>query len=280
MEVEGNGNRLNFLDLTIIKQGNTLVFDWFRKPTFSGRFLNFFSHHPFTHKRGTIYSLIDRVFRLSHPEFHEKNLDLIIKILLDNGYPLHLIFNSIRNRLQPFIHSNKKITSDEKEDNSRLPFFTIPYVSCITEKFIHFFKKITFSKLAFTCYNKLNKFIKVHKDVLPVLSRSNVVYKINCSDCDASYVGQTERTLNTRVNEHKSHIRRNTTQFSVITDHKQKSKHEFDWDNVKILDVESNCNKRLISEMIHIKKQKDGLNAQTDTALLDPIYNDLFSTTS
>jgi len=36
-------NRLNFLDLNIIKQNNILIFDWFRKPTFSGRFLNFHS---------------------------------------------------------------------------------------------------------------------------------------------------------------------------------------------------------------------------------------------
>jgi len=75
--------------------------------------------------------------------------------------------------------------------------------------------------------------------------------------------------LNTRVNEHQSHIRRNSTQLSVITDHRLKSKYEFDWDNAKVLDQESNYNKRLISEMIYIKKQKHGLNAQTDTALLD-----------
>jgi len=78
--------------------------------------------------------------------------------------------------------------------------------------------------LAFSCYNKLNKFIKVHKDVLPVSLRSNVVYQINCSDCDASYVDQTKRTLNTRVNEHRSHIRRNSSQLSIITDHRLKSK--------------------------------------------------------
>jgi len=39
--------------------------------------------------------------------------------------------------------------------------------------------------LVFSYYNKLNKFIKVHKDALPLSSHSNVVYKINCLDCDA-----------------------------------------------------------------------------------------------
>jgi len=129
----------------------------------------------------------------------------------------------------------------------------------------------------YSCYNKLSKFIKVHKDVLPPSSRTNVVYRIDCLDCEASYVGQTKRTLNTRVGEHRSHVRRNSTQNSVITDHRLNFRHEFDWDNAKILDEEMNYNKRLISEMIFIKKQKHGLNAQMDTTLLDPIYNDLLS---
>jgi len=83
--------------------------------------------------------------------------------------------------------------------------------------------------------------------------------------------------LSIRVNEHRSHIRRNSTQPSVITNHRLNFKHEFDWDNARVLDNETNYNKRLISEMIYMKKQKQGLNAQTDTDLLDPIYNDLFS---
>jgi len=43
--------------------------------------------------------------------------------------------------------------------------------------------------------------------------------------------------------------------------------HTFDWDNIKILDSESNFYKRSISEMIHIKKQKNGITSQTDTEL-------------
>jgi len=36
--------------------------------------------------------------------------------------------------------------------------------------------------------------------------------------------------------------------------------HDFDWDNVKMLDQEKILNKRLISEMIFIHKQKNSLN--------------------
>jgi len=176
MEMSGEGDTLSFLDLTIIKKNNALTFDWYRK-SFSGRFLNFHSHHPFSHKRGTIYSLIDRVIQLSHPVFHKNNFDHIIGTLLDNGYPLDLIFSSIRRRLYTRSHTNR--SKDRKETEKQSPlYFTIPYVPCIANKFIQFFKKITFCKLAFSCYNKLNRFIKVHKDVLPISSLSNVVYQI------------------------------------------------------------------------------------------------------
>jgi len=85
-------------------------------------------------------------------------------------------------------------------------------------------KNIFFCKLAFSCYDQLNKFIKVHKDILPSLSRLNVVYKINCLNCDAPYVRQTKRTLNTRVVEHRNYIRRDIAQVSVITNHRLQSK--------------------------------------------------------
>jgi len=66
----------------------------------------------------------------------------------------------------------------------------------------------------------------------------NVVYKMNCKDYNASYVGQTNRLLNTQIAEHKNHINRNTTAYSIITDHRISLSHDFEWENVKILDRE------------------------------------------
>jgi len=152
----------------------------------------------------------------------------------------------------------------------------ILYVKNIGERFIHMFKNIQYFKLAFYGINKLNKFIKVFflKDPLPIYSRLNVVYRIDCAECDVLYVGQTWRLLIKKINEHRSYIRRNK-QASIITDHWLYCSHDFDWNNIQFLDEEVHISRRLISETIYIKKQKMGLNVQSDTELLDPIYDDL-----
>jgi len=48
--------------------------------------------------------------------------------------------------------------------------------------------------------------------------------------------------------------------------------HTFDWNNIKILDTESNYNKRLILEMLHIKEQMNRINSQKNTEFLDESY--------
>ena len=79
---------------------NRFVFDWYRKPTFSGRFLNFNSNHPMAQKKGTILSLVDRASLLSNFRFHTQNLTFIINILLDNDYPLTFIFDIVNQRIK------------------------------------------------------------------------------------------------------------------------------------------------------------------------------------
>ncbi|EZA49073.1 hypothetical protein X777_12782 [Ooceraea biroi] len=63
-------------------------------------------------------------------------------------------------------------------------------------------------RMAYSSLNKLQRFVKVHKDALPVSSNKDVVYRITCKDCDATYVGQTSRQLKTRTSEHISHSKK------------------------------------------------------------------------
>jgi len=107
--MEVGGSRLDFLDVTIINNNNRIEFDWFHKPTFSGRFLNFLSAHPLSQKRGTLISMIDRTLLLAHPRFHSRNLNFIIDTFISNNYPIYFIFNTINSRLKTLIKKKTNI---------------------------------------------------------------------------------------------------------------------------------------------------------------------------
>jgi len=221
-------DEINFLDVTISINENGFGFDWYRKPTFSGRFLNFNSNHPMAQKRGTILSLVDRAFLLSDFRFHTRNLTFIINILLDNDYLLSFIFDTVNQRIKNLIrnrHTTHRVLADNDGTNESVSWLTVPFIPFHTEKFKHFNKNDI--RVSFRSFNKLNKYIKVQKDICPYISKSNVVYRISCGDCDASYVGQTSRRLKTRIAEHRNHIRYNTSGRSVITEHRRQLDHEF-----------------------------------------------------
>ena len=73
-----------------------------------------------------------------------------------------------------------------------------------------------------------------YKRIFVSISKSNVVYKISCNNCDASYIGQTGRQLKTRITEYRNHIRHNTSVRSVITEHRLQYDHDFQWIRLKI----------------------------------------------
>jgi len=61
-------------------------------------------------------------------------------------------------------------------------------------------------KVVYYGVDKLRNIIKAHKDPLPNPCKKNVVHKLNCNNCEATYVSQTKRQLKTRIAEHRNHI--------------------------------------------------------------------------
>jgi len=210
---------INFLDTTIIIKNNRIIFDWYHKPTFSGRYLNYWSQHPLSQKKGTIIGLVDRIFLLSHPEFYLKNFSFIIRTLLENDYLLKLIFNTMGTRIKSLING-KTLQQNDNKDNELISnkkiWFTVLYIKSISEKFKNIING-SISRVSFYSMNKLSRFIKAQKDSLPKSSNMNIVYKINCKDCDAFYMGQTGRQLKTRISEHKNHIKKYFCSFCYGT---------------------------------------------------------------
>ncbi|EZA61386.1 hypothetical protein X777_12293, partial [Ooceraea biroi] len=113
------------------------------------------------------------------------------------------------------------------------------------------------------------------KDKLDDLKCTEVVYRINCSDCTACYIGQTKRHLKTRINEHRSDICRKVNTHSVVSEHRLNNNHDFDWSSPSILHSEKQRKKREIAEMFLIKQCKETINLQTDTDDLPEIYDNI-----
>lgn len=267
----GDNDRLNFLVVSLIVEDNRIIFDWFHKSTYSGRYLNYHSKHHITQKRAVAFTLIDRAFLLSHPTFHQKNFKFVISTLLDNGYLKNLIFNWIGERLKALINNKKTIKNDNispNNTNENNSFLTVSYIDDLE----HDYKQISTiidRRITFKGVNKLSGVIKSHKDQFPTMENNNVVYKLSCADCEATYVDQTCRLLKNRIKEHKRINFRNPT---VVNEHVLNNEHTFNWDNVEIMDKETFYYKRLISEMFHIQTQTAGINLQTDTDFLGETY--------
>lgn len=108
--------------------------------------------------------------------------------------------------------------------------------------------------------SEMKKIIVKAKDEDEKENRTNIVYKINCDNCNASYVGQTKRIGAQRIfNEHSK------KKSSVVSNHKEKYGHDFDYGDFQISDRESYYKKRLVSEMIHINMQQCSINQTEDT---------------
>ena len=96
------------------------------------------------------------------------------------------------------------------------------------------------------------------------------VYEISCKNCDFTYVGETGRSLATRLKEHRTEVEKITKKIhtratrlslisdqhkSAIADHVASTNHIIDWEDPKILHRESDKFTRWVRESIWIRRR-------------------------
>jgi len=215
--------------------------------------------------------LVDHAILLSDKQFHEENLKLVRDILKMNGYPKHIIDEQINKRCKNIAFNIANSATKVIDNNSyRL---LLPFIGKVSFDLKRILKNII--DVQFTVPKKLNMLIKKGKDQLNNSQATEVVYKLNCNNCDKVYIGQTKRHLGTRVKEHFNNIKNTSGNYSVVSNHRLLFNHDFQWDKPIILHKERNKKKREISEMFLIKKFDNNINLQKDTENLNPIYNKL-----
>lgn len=264
-----------FLYTVLIRSENGIITDWYNKPTYSGRVLNFNSQHPFSQKLNLIDNLKLRALRLSNECFHSSNLDKVKSILLQNNYPPKLLRKILNDKR--VLHTPNISKSDEN-----VTYIKLTYVKDLTERISNILKKENLG-IAQKPENTIKRFHSKLKCKIPTELMSNIVYQIPCKECDKVYVGQTGRYLKTRVTEHKrdmtnilNPIKRKENN-TALAEHTLETLHPFDFNNVKILSKQNNLKKRLMDEMICIQMKSNCVNKRADIENLNTSYYNIIS---
>ena len=240
VEQEQN-KQLPFLDIMITRDGDSLVTDVYRKPTYTGLGLNFYSFVPNLFKFNSIKTLLHRAYNMCN-DWHKFHLELerLKHYFHVNSYPSSIVEKHIKS----FITSkfvNKKIDEQTKEIKYiRLPFLghsSYHLRSKLSTLLSKNFPEFKF-KFIFVNNNTIGSLFRT-KDPMPVLLCSNVVYSFTCPDCMSRYVGSTSRNLKIRIAEHKgishrTNIRITKPSFSRIRDHALSEGHHIDEQDFEI----------------------------------------------
>ena len=127
----------------------------------------------------------------------------------------------------------------------------------------------------------LGRLLVNNKDKKDILEKSGV-YKISCADCEAVYIGQSGRSVKTRLKEHKTSILSNIKNSGMST-HCIEENHFINFNKTKLLHSENKGKRLDLLEQLEIKKSlknssthctNDQQNFQ-DTPIIDKYLSSL-----
>ena len=117
-----------------------------------------------------------------------------------------------------FIERNTYIRPNDISSNSYTTTATIPYIRGTSETIARILRPYnirTAHKPIFT----LRRLLTNVKGKDESEDRPGAFYKIHCSDCQATYIGETGRTLTTRLTEHKRATKKGDLNNNIAEDH-------------------------------------------------------------
>lgn len=213
LELEQN-NSINFLDLTITKVQGKHEFQIFRKPTHTDTVIHASSCHPWQHKMAAFNSYVHRLLTIPLSQInYKKELNILYHIAIANGYKRCIIDNLIKNKINKIITSLLYPVPEKKVNRYNS---SLIYIGTVSERVSKTLKQHDMYA-AFNTNNSLRMLCN-GKDKFDKHQKSGV-YKLDCSECSSTYIGQTGRSFNTRYKEHISAYRNNHPEKSHFAKH-------------------------------------------------------------
>ena len=191
VESESEG-KLPFLDVLLKREEDssisTLVF---RTATHTNQYLANESHHPTTHKKTVVRTLMCRAETLSSlgvSRAHEE--ERVQQSLWKNGYPATFIPR----------HSLPQPVQQSQEQTARATV-TFPYRHGLSQSSRRVLSHLAI-KVTFRPFWTLKQELVHPKDPVPEKQRKGTVYSMPCGKCPRMYIAQAGRTLGHCLAEH------------------------------------------------------------------------------
>ena len=266
------------LDIKRSEDGST-KFSVYQKTTHTDQYLNFSSHHPIHQKLGVIRTLYDRAVSLTTSEEDKKaELKKINGALRLCGY-LDWTFEKVLKQINNRDDNKKKKKKDQAQKDEKKPankLVILPYIKEFTEKAARVFRKYNRS-VAMKPTNTLGQSLFKLKDNS---KKADCIYKIECNDCEACYIGESSSPLYVRLEEHQTESDKvsqkhftqarkesesTTTKKSAIAEHVARTNHSINWSEASA--IEHNYTMRGIKEAIHIRSTPGNMNCPSGERL-------------
>jgi len=249
-------NVINFLDIQLRKSDSgTLGFNVFKKPTHTDKYLSFSSYHPVSHKRSVISSLLNRVENICDDDYKVDEINRIEDALQCNGYTKAIIDSVKRRTIGRQVTSLNNVVSV----SPRTSYVKAPYIKGVSEKAARILNRHNV-RLAHKPTHTLRGQLCHLKDRRGTNEQTGVVYQFECTECTATYVGETGRLLSERMDEHRKAINNRNTSTKTYQHIALNTDHSFDFDSVKVIDKEERPRIRKILEGIHSVKNPSVIN--------------------
>ena len=267
-------NRLPFLDVCIIRNADgTMSRTVYRKPTWTGQYLNFLSFCPLQYKRSLVRTLFYRARRICTSDKLEAEFRFLKDILRANNYPERFIECHAREKQE----SVAVQTARKKQVFLRLPYLGEAIFQQLTLTIKKALRRTFNAAELRTLAQTKSLPLPLIKTPIPTLSTTHCIYQFTCS-CGDKYIGRTDRRLETRMKEHVpkrvlTAVTHTPTRLAMlkgkitssITRHLLETKHEVNLPSAFQVIARCNQSKRLkFLEAILINRLKPALCAQKD----------------
>ena len=199
---EENNDSINFLDLTIFRYHNNLIFRLYQKPTTTGRIIYYDFVQPYSVEFNTAVNLKNSYLSSSDPLFHNEILIQFSNLLCCNGYPSKFIDCVLQ-----FDPSNRPQSNQIKN------FYSIPFIGWSSTIISQILKDLNPKNcIAFSKHYTIQQiFFSKTKDKLPSILIQVLCTKFHVpvvAALSSLYIGETSQLLKNRISQHKLNVKK------------------------------------------------------------------------